>query len=1143
MSNLDSLPAKPSRTPTSMSTSSASSRRIRESLGISKGNLDDSIRTYRTLEALRKNDVDYIKQLINQQDSSRPSAAPSDVIHLLHLAVQVASLSTIQVILDMKCPLIDVNSTDSDGNTPLHLAAYLGREDVVSYLLSIPTINDTITNRAGQQPVELCRSLEIAQAMQVSRAQFVEKAASEMKSCFERNDTVKLEELLYNPRAAALLDINGQDPDTGSTVLHDAVRMKNIKMVQFILDHGGDPFRRDRKGKLPVEIAKDDTIKRMLKASTKNMNMVTSQSVNEPPKMRGYLKKWTNYTSGYKLRWFVLENGILSYYKHQDDTGTACRGSINMKIASLKLDSSEKHRFEIIGKGSVRYHLRANHPIEANRWVWALSQAIQYAKDQDRLTGHSPSKSQLVSADAQSIMTSIMTDDSKRLTAPHRVNTSTVGASSGSDRSAPFALPGVNYSEGHFNDGNVNENEDYDDDDDDDDDDDSSQERTLEEPPYKEINIRAHAMELELKALTDISTSIKEERGGLASQFPKIAEALDLYDASIQSLRNILEELAREGRERETYFRRRIERESELRRVWEDNMQKLAEENDQIGEHLHDAVEEKKLARKVLREVLGSSGTSSNENGYASPGESRTPTGIVKTSEALKLATVLSEEDDDEFFDAIESEQQEGTPSAKSVQLEQVETLVDKSASEHYEALTPAQKQIELAMIKTGAFRGYDDPPRFRFQTDEDTRPKVSLWATLKSLIGKDMTKMTLPVSFNEPTSLLQRVAEDMEYTDLIDEASLKDDSCLRMVYIAAFAASEYSSTINRIAKPFNPLLGETYEYSRPDKGYRFLIEQVSHHPPIGAAIAESPRWQYYGESAVKSKFNGRSFDINPLGKWFLHIRPSDGSAEDLYTWKKVTSSVVGIITGSPVVDNYGDMLIENHTTKDVCKLKFKQRGWLGSGAYEVYGTVYDAAGKPKYNVGGRWNDKIYGRKYQSNEVNDVLVQLSRDGDKPVANGKKSASGANGTETIAASLNSSPNPPFLVWQNHERPPRPFNLTPFAISLNALPEKLKPYLPPTDTRLRPDQRAMEDGRYDFAATEKSRLEDAQRARKKARDATGQVYEPRWFVKAKHNVTGDEYWCPNDEYWSTRETLGEKYDSTAVQPEWPGVTLIF
>ena len=113
-------------------------------------------------------------------------------------------------------------------------------------------------------------------------------------------------------------------------------------------------------------------------------------------------------------------------------------------------------------------------------------------------------------------------------------------------------------------------------------------------------------------------------------------------------------------------------------------------------------------------------------------------------------------------------------------------------------------------------------------------------------MIGKDMTKMTLPVSFNEPTSLLQRAAEDMEYADLLNSASERTDSTERMVYVAAFAASEFASTVGRVAKPFNPLLGETYEYARPDKQYRFFTEQVSHHPPIGAVWAEAPKWDYY---------------------------------------------------------------------------------------------------------------------------------------------------------------------------------------------------------------------------------------------------------------------------------------------------------
>lgn len=33
----------------------------------------------------------------------------------------------------------------------------------------------------------------------------------------------------------------------------------------------------------------------------------------------------------------------------------------------------------------------------------------------------------------------------------------------------------------------------------------------------------------------------------------------------------------------------------------------------------------------------------------------------------------------------------------------------------------------------------------------------LSLWSILKSFIGKDLTKIPLPVNFNEPLSMLQR--------------------------------------------------------------------------------------------------------------------------------------------------------------------------------------------------------------------------------------------------------------------------------------------------------------------------------------------------------------------------------------------------
>jgi hypothetical protein len=55
----------------------------------------------------------------------------------------------------------------------------------------------------------------------------------------------------------------------------------------------------------------------------------------------------------------------------------------------------------------------------------------------------------------------------------------------------------------------------------------------------------------------------------------------------------------------------------------------------------------------------------------------------------------------------------------------------------------------------------------------------------------------------------------------------LQGNSLMRILNVAAFAVSGYASTEGRICKPFNPLLGETYEADYPDKGLRFFSEKV----------------------------------------------------------------------------------------------------------------------------------------------------------------------------------------------------------------------------------------------------------------------------------------------------------------------------
>ena len=80
---------------------------------------------------------------------------------------------------------------------------------------------------------------------------------------------------------------------------------------------------------------------------------------------------------------------------------------------------------------------------------------------------------------------------------------------------------------------------------------------------------------------------------------------------------------------------------------------------------------------------------------------------------------------------------------------------------------------------------------------------------------------------------MLQRLTEEMEYSYLLDRAAASTNSLEEMCFVAAFTISAYSTTSVRMGKPFNPLLGETYEMDRSlEEGWRCLAEQVSESSP-----------------------------------------------------------------------------------------------------------------------------------------------------------------------------------------------------------------------------------------------------------------------------------------------------------------------
>lgn len=109
---------------------------------------------------------------------------------------------------------------------------------------------------------------------------------------------------------------------------------------------------------------------------------------------------------------------------------------------------------------------------------------------------------------------------------------------------------------------------------------------------------------------------------------------------------------------------------------------------------------------------------------------------------------------------------------------------------------------------------------------------EVSLFGLLKKNMGKDLSKISFPVTLNEPLSQLQSMAEDLEYSELLDSAAKASDSLERLLYVTVFVVSGYSRYKYRGSKkPFNPMLGETFELVRKDKGFKFIAEKVEHHP------------------------------------------------------------------------------------------------------------------------------------------------------------------------------------------------------------------------------------------------------------------------------------------------------------------------
>jgi len=1194
--------------------------------------LVSAIRSLELLDALHRDDRAAIAALVQQMDTSSPKPSLESP---LHMAVRCAQPATIEYVLfELQ---VDPNLPETDtGNTPLHLAVSTNRAEVAQLLLSHPAINDTIANKEGKTPDQFVTSYEMMQILQKSHNELrtlIQKYLDDFEAQRSRgisasDEETKLVEVISRPRVTAV-DLAITSSTTGKDVLHTAVKYRSVNLIKAAMAHGADPYVKDMSGQSANDMTSDEQIRALLRQLA-HAGAENSLALQQAPIYHGFMDKWTNYVHGYKVRWFVLENGVLSYYRGPDDEGRQARGVMHLRYVTIVPDRKERNRFEIISsndRDAMRWFLRSSDAAECTRWIQLLEKTRQFCCQRDLPTGDLSSAKNPTAAESSSPIqyTSAVGKGEESgpppasiADAPGDDDMSDIGSI---EESGLEQEPGVMPYSANFARVNnlmdlhfevvlklVDEL-------------DSQATGQSSESPTKSMAMANGSQVVIPTASVGGQAAQPVVLGGVANQATDIGNSgsriRSALRRSLEERAQLWKEFSKMVRDREAYLVKELERVNRTCQLWEEQMTVLGGQHRQLEDDLHEAANENKQMRRERREYVthmptteepeSMTGEQTGGAGPMSGAVGATAGAVTATAGAAaglagsifskvmpfnRDARQESLDEEDEFFDTVDSDnipnlhvegplsrqgtmnsgvdtenatkdesvpQSTGEQGAAGVAGEQASQVENEPKKEEEPSQDNNQgEDTEGATRETSSAHFLEGPGyepykhlRHKMPIGKDERPVMSLWSILKNNIGKDLTKISFPVAFNEPTSMLQRMSEDLEFSECLDAAALQSDSTRRIMYVAAFAMSNYSSTIGRIAKPFNPMLGETFEYVSVDGQYRYISEQVSHHPPISACFCESPSWEYMGCVDAKSRFLGRSFDITPTGVAHVRLKvkpewvpadkrkslpPSpdnDGLLMEHYSWNKVTTSVSGFITGSTTIDHFGDMVVVNHATGDKCTLSFMPRGWRSSNAYEIKGQVTDASGNKVWDIAGRWSSQLLAR--HSNTQGGLNPDSKHSGADPVASSK------NDNEYL------------LLWRNSEKTDTPFNLTPFAITLNSKPDGLTKWLPPTDCRLRPDLAAFEVGKFDDADSLKVELENLQRSTRRKREE-GQLppHKPRWFTKTTDPDTSATFWKPHIskdssgretmDYWIERDRVGSKRENNEPA-QWEGCDPVF
>jgi ankyrin repeat protein len=212
------------------------------------------------------------------------------------------TVDTVQLLLSHRAISPNGVHPPASGTTPLHLAASLGRMDIVSLLLDQPGIDDTLRDANGKTSKDVAKGKEVIQILQGGypfslssqtysnlapfldsqsflNASFRSLLRSYILSPMNASQNSGLVALLESPRARAV-HLSYLEDASGTSLLHEAARRKDLRLIELAVRAGANVFVRDRRGKMAWEgTGKDDHVRVFLRQCTSSLHISLTHSL------------------------------------------------------------------------------------------------------------------------------------------------------------------------------------------------------------------------------------------------------------------------------------------------------------------------------------------------------------------------------------------------------------------------------------------------------------------------------------------------------------------------------------------------------------------------------------------------------------------------------------------------------------------------------------------------------------------------------------------------------------------------------------------------------------------------------------------------------------------------------------------------